>query len=215
MKRLFALIGLLLQGGGQPINVPIQNPSFEQVSAPLPASTPCGKWGWDGQGYDGIPNWSPDSFHITGWQFSSKTEVFQPNNPKTCDYIAPPHDGSTVAYAGYGGSFSQDTGVKASSVQAGPVDGIYTLKFFVANYFAVYPGYYEADISIGTQELCSTDGWATQYFTEVTLVCPAPRYIVFNNEFGFNSSANLVISFSAATGWPLLFDDVSLTFTPN
>jgi len=148
--------------------------------------------------------------------------VFQPDNPNAC-LIALPSDGVTVAYAGYGGTFSQDLGVKPSDLEAVSRDGIFVMNFSVANYFTVYPGYYEAKLSIGAQELCSTDGWATWHTTAVTFVCPSPGYLVYDKIFpdGFaggpapaDHNAHLKISF-VGYGWTVMFDDVSLTFTPN
>lgn len=118
-------------------------------------------------------------------------------------------------------TLSRDTGVIASDLQAVSRNGVYTLKFSVQNYFTVYPGYYEAKISLGqNHELCSTDGWATQNFTQVTLVCPSPGYIVFDqwpDDSPFDPNAHLVVSFSnnSVAYWPLMFDNVSLSFTPE
>src|SRR2546429_6788479 len=118
MKRLLVLIGLLMQGGGQPIVIPIQNPSFELTTEPLPSSDQCGSWGWYGQGAFRIPGWT-----WTTTEPGGGTGVFQPANPNTCNYELPP-DGSIVAYAG-GGTVSQDLGI--------PQTGVYVLKFFVAS----------------------------------------------------------------------------------
>jgi hapalindole biogenesis HpiC1 cyclase-like protein len=201
MKKLLFLAGILLattaQDGQQAI--PVQNYSFESTP-PLTAGQ-CG----------------PIGGTAPGWTFGSDSGVFQPTNPNPCSGVPLPlPDGKKVAYAGNGGAFSQDLGVKASSLQA-VSDVVYNLKFSVANYFGGYPGYYEAKISLGTHELCSTDGWGTQKWAQVTLVCPSPHYLVFYrwpDGTAFDLNDHLSISFSG-TGWILLFDNVSLTFSPN
>jgi hypothetical protein len=212
MKRA-AILFLLLAGSiglcaQQPVSVsvPIQSHSFEPLSAleGYP-SGPCGVSGRT----------------LPGWQFSPNSGVFQPNG--SCG-IAPPPDGKTVAYAGYGGTFSQTLTTTPASLQeykpGYSIDGVYVLKFSVANYFPVYPGYYEAKVSFGTQELCDTSGWGARTFTQIAVVCPSPGYLVINHtlpESGpVQGTNNFVISFSTpVTGWTLLFDDVSLSFTPN
>jgi len=104
------------------------------------------------------------------------------------------------------------------------IDGVYTMKFWVANRFGGYPGYFEAKISFvgapGTQELCPTEGWATRKFHEVTLVCPSPAYLVVDQWLSITGAppadpnAHIVISFTAP-GWIVLFDNISLNFTPQ
>jgi hypothetical protein len=247
VARTVIVVGLLLGllwanhalGQAAPTQaIVIQNPSFEQLSGTPPTMDQCGLWGWQGQG----------GFQIQGWQFGANSGVFQPANPNPCGIPLPP-DGSTVAYAGYGagcgggdiattlppgcGQFSQDLGVKPSDLQAVSRDGLYVLRFTVANRFGTYPGYYEARLLLGpvdsygrlvmahTQELCSTDGWATQNFREVSFVCPVPGYFVYDNIFSAGGTAipadpnaHLVPSFYAA-GWTVFFDKVSLTFKPE
>ena len=121
--------------------------------------------------------------------------------------IAQLPDGTTVAVAGYSSSISVDLGVT-------PRFGVYVLKVPAANYFYSYPGPYEATISIGTKELCSTYGWGIGAFTEITLVCPVSNYFTLYNGYGFKASQHLVLSFHA-TGWPVYFKDASLEFTPQ
>ena len=182
---ILALLSLPTQTGVQPIVVPIQNPLFEQGTS--------------------------------GWQFGPSSGVMQSG-------------GMPVGYAGYGGSFSQTLGVTPQTIQAPSpgwtyaTEGVYVLKFSVANFYANYPGYYTAEIDFGTQELCETSGWGTIYFNQVTLTCPGSNYIVFAKalpEGGpVQGSSDLVIHFTVNTGagnggWPVLFKNVSLTFTPN
>jgi|SRR6266850_8248020 len=208
MKHLLLIFALLfaLPVQNDPVIVLVQNPSFE------PAST--------------LPGYPADSCGlrgptVQGWNLGSGSGVFQPANPNSCGIALPP-DGSTVALAGYGSTFSQVLSTTPSELQqlrpGYYKEGVYTLKFYVANYFPSYPGYYEAKISFGTQELCDTSGWGTRTFTQITLVCPGPSYLVANKSLPdggpAQGSSNLAITFSAL-GWTVLFDDVSLEFTPQ
>jgi len=154
-----------------------------------------------------VPIQNPSFEQSTGWKFGSGSRIE-----------------SGHALAGYGSWFSQDLGVSPSAIQALPnkphyhTEGVYALKFSVANYFPNYPGYYEAKISFGTQELCETTGWGMRTFTQVTLTCPSPGYLIVDKALpaggAVQGQQNLTITFSAA-GWTLLFDDVSLEFTPQ
>lgn len=186
MKRLFILAAIFLQA--QPVSIPIQNPSFE-APANLPNNNQCG------------------SYTLTpplGWQFSrtdsgSDSGVVQ----WTCETLP---EGRMTAFLNHG-TLSQDLGVP-------PQFGTYAMKFFVANWFYAYPAKYSASLSIGTNPVCSTSGYALGDFTEVTLVCPVSNYISVYHRLGF-SPGNLFVSVSASgPGWPLLFDDISLTFVP-
>ena len=189
MNKLLTIIvvlsSLLMQAGGQAVVVPVQNSSFEQGS--------------------------------TAWQFGPSSGIMQKG-------------GTPVAYAGYGGTFSQDLGISPRTVQKPSpgwpygTEGVYVLTFSVANYFPSYPGYYSAEIDFGTQELCEASGWGTYHFSQVTLTCPCSNYIVLAKALPgggpVQGSNDLVIHFtvndgSANGGWPVLFEDVSLTFTPN
>lgn len=142
-----------------------------------------------------------------GWQFGPDSGVMQ-----------------STAYAGNGGAFSQNLGVSPLAVQKPSpgwqyvTEGVYTLNFSVTNYFPNYPGYYTAEIYFGTQELCETSGWGALRSNRVTLTCPSSGYIVIAkslpNGGPVQGSSDLVVKFSVK-GWIMLFDDVSLTFTPN
>lgn len=209
MKRILMATAVLLfpsQGGQRTVVVPIENQSFESASAlPSYPADPCGVRG----------------LTVPAWNFNPDSGVFQPNS---CGIALPP-EGKTVAYAGNGATFYQILSTKPAELQQLPdrpkgylAEGAYTLKFSVANYFPSYPGYYEAKISFGTQELCETTGWGTRNFTKVTLTCPSPSYIIAAKSLPeggpVQGSANLAISFTGK-GWILLFDKVSLEFTPS
>lgn len=180
MKKLFFLAALFLQAGGQPVPIPIQNPSFEQGT--------------------------------TGWHFGPSSGVIQSG-------------GKLVADAGYGGSFSQVLTTTPANLQeykpGYAFDGVYVLTFSVANYFPQYPGYYTANVSYGTQELCEASGWGMAESTQITLICPSPNYLVRYRQLGGVASSGppqgqqpLVIKFHV-DGWTLLFDKVSLEFMPQ
>jgi hypothetical protein len=186
--------------------VPIQNPSFETVITP--------------PGYPGS-SCGINSPTTSGWQFGPDTGVFQPDSSNNPCKVALPPDGVTVAYAGIDGRFHQTLSTTPSDLQefrpGYAKDGIYTLKFSVANFFNVYPGYYEAKISFGAQELCEASGWGTRDFRQVVLACPSPGYFVVDQQLPYGPAQgheNLVITFHVV-GWTLMFDKVSLNFTPN
>jgi len=212
---LLFLLSFSQGGGSQTVTVPVHNPSFE-IHAPFTYGDQCGVKG----GWAGVP--------VSGWQFSNGASAFQPTQPNPCGIRAfPLPDGSTVALAGaYTGTstISQDTGVKASDFFTMYGDGVYTMTFYVANYFNVYPGFYQAKLLIEEHELCATEGWGTPNWTQITLVCPAPSYSIVDqwvppdptpepSELNYH----LIISFAAVGphAWPVLFDDISLTFTPK
>lgn len=212
MRRiLFALAIFLQAGGGQPVDIPIQNPDFSQVTAlQYPAPDQCGSYRWGG--------------NANGWNFGPSTGFFVPANPNPCGIPIPPA-GSNYAYAGSGGTFSQDLGVSPASLQEykpGYVTpGFYTLTFFVTNKIPSYPGYFTAELDYGTQELCEISGWPTNILTQIHMVCPSPGYLIIDHELPSNGpsqgSKNFVLHFSssAQAGWPVLATNFSLTFTPQ
>lgn len=180
-------LSLAMQTGGQPVSIPIQNPSFE-LPTTLPDQNSCGQSTWRD-----IPGWtftqsSGGSFGVIAW---------------TCQ--APP-DGKQVASLGNSSMF-QD-------LKVAPQIGIYVLKFYVANWFYSYIGGYSASITEGTKTVCATSGWAVGDFTQVTAVCPVSGYIANNDRF-WSSPGNLVLHFSNSEGWPIIVDNISLTFTPT
>lgn len=128
---------------------------------------------------------------------------------------------------GYGATLAQTLSVSPSQLQPAPdgsYDGVYQFKFSVKNYFPSYPGYYTAEIDFGTQELCEASGWGTYGFTEVMITCPGSAFIVVDKSLPGGGPVqgrdNFVIHFtvndgSLNGGWPLVFKNVSLMFTPN
>jgi hypothetical protein len=172
----------------QTINIPVQNPSFEQHGT----STS-----------DGPEQCGQAYYNIPGWKFSASS-VTQLSHPNVCTNDALPPDGAFTANAGWGSTISQDVG------PISPNDGIYTLKVWVANRYYWYGGSYKAAITItdntGTGDICSTSGYAMGDFTQITLVCPSQRL----------GSGELKIVFTGTnlSGFPVLFaGPVSLTFT--
>ena len=130
---------------------------------------------------------------------------------------------------GYGATFTQDLGISPAQIQTSPCgyswDGVYTLTFTVKNDDSLpkYPGWWEVEITFGTQKLCDDYGWGTRGFTQTIKSCPAPAYIVNAKSLPgggpVQGSNNLVAKWmvndgSANGGWPIKFYDASLTFTP-
>jgi hypothetical protein len=212
MRHQIISVGILLvtsflQAGGQRVYVPITNGSFEQTTAPIWGTDPCGTSGYTAPTL---------GFFIPGWTWQSGTGVLQPTQPNSCG-IPPPPDGSTWAYV-QNATIYNDLGVTPASLQAGHRDGLYILEFYVVNYFQSYPGYYTAMITFGTQELCKAEGWGRGSVTHVIAVCASPGYIVRDASLEENGTpgpvqggSNLVLSFRAQ-GWELLTDDYSLAF---
>jgi len=222
-KLLFiAVLSFVMQaqGGISPVNILIQNSSFE---------TPATFHLDTGGGSCANVSWS-----IPGWQNSAGSGIAQPNTPfpSGCWPWTVP-DGKTVAYVGSGGVISQDLGVRPLDYQADPahpgqsgyaIDGTYTLKVSITNYFGVYPGPFEARLDFvgkpGTQNLCHPYFWVAQPFQEITAVCPSPRYLVVDQWLDIpgappaDPDAHIVLSFEG-DGWPVLLDNVSLSFKAN
>lgn len=193
-----------------PIVVPIENPSFEPSYALTPPGYPSDSCGIRGSS-------------VPGWTFGAGSGIIQLFNPNPCGIPLPP-DGTTVAIAGYGSRFYQTLTVSPLIVQKPSpswkyvTEGNYTLTISVANYFHSYPGYYTVEVDFGSQELCEATGWATGNFSQVSVVCPGPGYLVIDkalpNGGPVQGSQNFVIN-GYVQGWPVLFDKASLTFTPS
>lgn len=216
---ILAIAILLAQAVAQPVNVPIQNPSFEQLPNAAVTHGPC---------FDSIravpPSWV-ETYRDPIW---GGVEVRKPLVPNSCLTPMPP-DGSWIVMVA-SSTISQDTGVKPSDLQqpgVGGATGLYLPTIWVTNSDTVYPGYYEVAITFGTidpvthvvkgHEFCSFDGWATQHFTKIPYTCPSPDYLLGDWPDGSGKAdpnAHIIISLSHVKGWPLLFDNVSLTFTP-
>lgn len=131
---------------------------------------------------------------------------------------------------GYGQSVTQDLGVSPEQLQAIPThlhyyyEGVYVLSFSVKDALGDYPGYYTAEIDFGSQELCEMSGWGKVLPAQVTLVCPASNYIAFARTLPGGGppqgTSDLTVTWtvndgSTDGGWPIVFDNVSLTYTPE
>src|SRR2546430_4757087 len=135
---ILALFGLLLQGGGQPIAIPIKNPSFEQTHV-LYGDQHCG----------------PNFWAVVGWVWTGPVATLQPDSRNSCGIATPVPDGNKALLI-QNATVYQDLGVKFSDLQspngACCADGLYIMKFYVTDYFGPYSGYYEAKISLGTTD---------------------------------------------------------------
>lgn len=197
MKKLLTtlLFALFTQSGGQPINVPIQNPSFEQAPTRAFNQDPCGPWIWE------IPGWTVAKILPTGAGdgILQPTEPSPVNNGNCLGGISPAPDGITVAYlSGY--SMSQNLGTAPGN------DGVYTFTIYVADRFYWYSAHYSASIQLGTDTICSISGEARGDFTEVPIVCPVQKNPTLRE---------LTITITGDGQWILLVDNISLTFTPT
>lgn len=187
---------LIPAADAQSVAIPIQNPSFEQITVPLTSMSPCGPVERD---VDNIPSWkfvvAPGSGGAGG--------LLQPNGADVVDVCNVPlaPDGKTIAFA-------QNTTISQTvQLPAQPV-GVYVLKFWVANYFYWYAGRYTVSLGLTTVSdgpLCSNSGHPVGDFTQMTLTCPVRDY----------PAATMTVSLSSDNNWPTLFDNVSLTFTPE
>lgn len=210
---------LSVLAASQPVTINIQNPSFEQLPSSAVTNSIC---------FDSIravpPSWVV-TFRDPIW---GGVEARKPFASNPCLTPMPP-DGSWILLVA-SSTISQDTGVKPSSLESGAsgADGDFMMKFWVANEDTVYPGYYEAAIVFGTidpithivsgHELCSIDGWAKWRFKEISFPCSFPGYLLGDWPDGsgkVDPNARIIISLSHIKGWPLLFDNVSLAFTPT
>lgn len=152
--------------------------------------------------------------------------------------LVPLPDGTMAVGAGYGSSFSRDLGISPAQIQTLPVGGcctkgIYQMNFSVVNGEPGYPGYYTAEVYFGTQELCEASGWgmgaflwngAYGSFYRNSFTCHSPAYLIWAKSLPGGGTAqgqsNLFVKFTVNDGsfnggWPLVFKDVSLTFTPT
>lgn len=213
---MIATIFLLAAQIMQPTNVPIQNPSFERLPNAVIEIDPC----FDSM--DAVPPGWVRTFTDPIW---GGTRIIKPLISNSCLIPVAP-DGSWVLFVA-SSTVSQDLGITPASLQ-GNGDGDYLLTFWVANRDTVYPGYYEVAIIYGTidpvthtvngHELCSVDGWAKWHFKQISMPCGAPHYLLGNWPDGSGKAdpnAHLIISLSHVKGWPLLFDNVRLNFTPQ
>jgi hypothetical protein len=243
LYALFAVLALLVvgvvieaqaTGCFQPPSIPIQNPSFEQVNTVYGDQT-CG------ENFFGIVGWKSES-DSSYWSGNSTLRPSgNPTGSNPCRVATPVPDGANAAQL-LNNRILQDLGVKFSDIQKSPqgtccIDGLYVMKFSLTTVFGPYSGYYEAHVSLGNtdangvihvgEDLCYTTGWSTQKWNQVILTCPAPGGLIANpwpGPAGFDPRGghdDVILSLSEGpddrgqVGWQLLFDDVSLTFTPQ
>lgn len=199
-KVLFTIFtAMMAQAGPPPINITIQNPSFEQPTRVSGPTQDCGFGGYE------VPGWIGNVFAFR----------LAAGNP--CKIASPFPDGQYAAYL-VNSTMSQDLGIK-------PADGMYVLHFWIANYNYWYATPYHAALAVGDKppvpgfvptlkESCYTSGWAQGDFTEITLICLSQRVAAVH----LNASGNLNIVFSSegpnGNYWPVLIDKVSLPFIP-
>lgn len=146
MRKALFFLASLLQASGQPINIPLQNPSFSDGFSQA-ATDRCG----------------PEEYRAPGWTFTASGVLQIANNP--CGIPLPPSS-TTVALVGYNGGFSQTVQVPAMPV------GFYTLNFYVANYSYWYAGDYTAALSLGSSLRCSMYNHPIGDFLQMSLICP-------------------------------------------
>lgn len=193
--KLLVATALFGQGGGQPINVPIQNPSFEQAPIKPFNQDACGPW-VAGE----VPGWA-----ITSLQPGAGAGIFQPtqpspvNNPNCLGGISPAPDGITVAYLA-GASISQNLGIAPGN------DGVYVYTIFFGDRFYYYSAAYSMSVKLGDDVICSSSGEARGDFTQVPIVCPVQKN---------TTPRQLTITVTGNGEFQLLLDKVSLTFTPQ
>lgn len=181
----------------QPVTLPVQNPSFEQFNDTLAYADPCGME-------------ERNVSRIAGWKFvvtpgsGGAGGLIQPNGVNVvdvCGPIPPPPDGQTAAFA-------QNTTISQTlQIPAEPV-GVYVLKFWVANYFYWYSGNYTVSLilsSVPDGALCSNSGHPVGEWTQMILTCPVRDHY----------ASTMTLSLASNNNWPMLFDDVQLTFTPE
>lgn len=195
--------------------ITIQNSSFE-TSVALPETFDCQSG--VAEGFQPgpvnlgrtIPAWVQSAgsgqkaypYGVIQWTCLPQQQL-RTGNPLDDGAYLPP-DGQNVVFIGNGLSISQDLGVPLQR-------GVYTLKFYIANWGYNYPGKVKASISVGQHELCSTEIWALGAWTQDALVCPVPGYLE-TNSFGWLDFGNgdVVIAFQHMEAWIVLLDEVSL-----
>lgn len=196
MKQLLLLCSLVLfsQSGGQPINVPIQNPSFEQAPTRAFNQDPCGPWIWEVPGWTIIPL---QTYYSAG--IFRPTEPSPASNPNCLGGVSPAPDGITVAYLA-GASISQNLGPAPGN------DGIYTMTIYFGDRYYYYSSWYSASLKFGDEQFCAVSGEARGDFTQIPVVCPIAKN---------PTPKDLIITLTATGNFTLLTDKVSLTFTPT
>jgi len=205
---LLLIFLLRLQGDVAIIDIPIQNPSFEDHATLYPWF--CGA--------STIGNQFP------GW-VSYNARVIAPMSPRSCDFSDAP-DGKQMVVIREG-FISQDLGdiraVLPHNPVTGETNGVLKLRVSTANYFYWYRGHYTASLLLTQGDahvtLCSTSGWGHGDFTDVTLTCPEQRasgHLVIKLES--SGDQTFVPNFPGVPttlNYQMLVDNVSLTFAPS
>lgn len=223
MIRLLIVIGLLACSSiaRAQVAIPIIDADFESAvitnGRAITDPAGCGI----AQNFDKIPGWT--FVHIKPGSGGGVAHW-------TCD------DGATnsnVAFLSAGEGMYQMTAEKASQ-------GTYALEFDVANWFYPYPGDWNATLYQGKMvngilvlspaPFCSGSGWALGDMKRQTVTCNMSGYFLQANSpdplsvGGQNPIGFIVINFQSGVpnpalgdhaGWPILIDNVSLTFTPT
>lgn len=193
--------------------VPFANPAFEPAT------------GQPANGY--ATNSCALSWNsVPSWSFGPNTGVIKPYPNNSC-LDATPGPSPFVAYAGYGGTFTQTLALTPKEVQAPSpgwqyvTEGVYTLEFSVQSYFVSYPGYFTVKVTYGTQELCEASTWGTRFWNKVIVSCLSPGYIIIDKALDENGNASTVQSANpfvvrfTVGGWPVLFGKPSMIFARN
>lgn len=184
-----------------PIPIPIVNPSFE-AAVPFVQDS-CGMLSYP------VPWWT--AYPVPG---SAGAAADVRTASSGCDF-SPPPDGKQMVEL-YEAGIYQDVGDAQTN-------GVYRLRFFVANYFYWYRGHYSASLSLkqgnAAITLCSTSGWGTGDFTEVTLICPEQRgtgrLVITLESSGAQTFIPDYPGVPTTLNYQMLFDNVSLTYTPS
>lgn len=222
MKLLAIVISLTCCGSaiGQ-VSIPIVDADFESAvitnGRPITDPAGCGT----AQNFDKIIGWT--FVHLKPGSGGGVAHWI-------CDDGAP---NSNVAFLSAGEGMYQLLTEKARM-------GTYVLEFDVANWFYPYPGDWKAELFQGQMvngnlqlspaPFCSASGWALGDMVRHTVPCNMSGYFLQANSpdplsvGGQNPGGYVVIYFTSGVpnpalgghaGWPILIDNVTLTFTPT
>lgn len=215
-KSLFiaTMIGLMLASGSivaqsPQISVSIVDPDFEVQSldgaGPIidPAGCGIGEWG-----------------HVAGWSITPLIPGAAAGVVHwTCD------DGASSSNV----AFLQGVAIDQVLTEV-PSFGVYVLQFDVANWYYSYSGDWKAELYQGNSPapFCSASGWAMGDMKRQTVTCTLPGGFTDGSNDSMSSygqgTGNIRIhiqngvpnpALGGHAGWPILLDNISLTFTPQ